>query len=141
MRCSWFKAWHAVLPSRLHGAGKLLCQTCLKMLISVRISLCDTLKVTQLKRFGLIECLDTHTVADIFDFVSKGILSSGDNFVLPAQYAGLPVHAEVGSDMTGSFQNVPLHIQVKDVIIFGKYLQFLLSSENDSVTRSQKGPV
>ena len=112
----------------------------LTMLISVCVVAQRPHRRETLKKFGFVQCKAHHSLADIYSYVSKGVLSSGDNFVLPKQYEDVPVLAEIGESMTATFQSVPLHLRIDGAVSFRKYLQFVLKVDTISESATSSRP-
>lgn len=113
------------------------------MLISVCFVVVKPHKTDTIKKFGLIQCESSHTIADIYSFVSKGVLSSGDNFLLPREYEDAPVTAEIGDSLnpTATFQPVPLHLRIDGAAAFGKYLRFILKVDTEELSSNSHSVV
>ena len=86
--------WSRVLPEQRRAAWLVL-----TMLISVCVVTQWSHKRETLKKFGFVQCEAHHSLADMYSYVSKGVLSSGGNF-------------EFGESMTATFQ---VHFQFQSV--------------------------
>ena len=111
------------------------------MIISVSIRLCKGDTIKTLKNFGLIECEDRQTIAEVYKLVSTGVLNSGDSFVsVSSEYSEYPLRAEIAEGEGGKFQSVPLHLQIKGAAEFGKYFRFNVLEECGSNTLKERTP-
>jgi hypothetical protein len=79
-----------------------------------------------LRPFGLIEVCERDTIFTVYDHVSKGIHSAGDNFVLSPNLRDTPIITHISNTIDGTLQTVPHYSKLKDVIEFGKYLTIKL---------------
>ena len=93
------------------------------MLISVQIT------------FGLVDASPNVTLLRLFHDLSRGVLNTGDRFVLEPAYADFPVESSVSTSITGQFQTIPLSVTMSAVIEFGKFITFNLTGDVQKESR------
>ncbi|XP_070535261.1 uncharacterized protein [Ptychodera flava] len=93
------------------------------MLISVQITFGSKI----LRPFGLVDVSAETTLLRLFHDLSRGVLNTGDRFVLEPEYSDFPVESSVSTSMMGNFQSIPMSVTISALVEFGKYVTFNLT--------------
>lgn len=109
-----------------------------EMLVSIKVQS----GITVLKSWGLVECDQKDSIQTIFNKLSKGVINSGDNFVLEDKYMSYEISASIGHGMLAERQHLPLSSTLESLVEFGKYLVFELKSsfQDESDTEQKTNP-
>ena len=91
-----------------------------------------------IRPFGLVTVDDSWNLMKVYDYLSKGLLNTGDNFVLDAKYRDYPVNVCVSDTSSGVTQSCPMVSCVHEIREFGKFITFKVEAV-ETVGLSQVG--
>ena len=103
-----------------------MCPT-VAMLVSVRV----VSGASELQGYGLVSVPnEMYSLIQFYEVFSKGVLDTGDKFVLDDKFRNYDVREVVSEGMSplAAKQTVPLTFTMADCLTFGKYITFSLQS-------------
>ncbi|XP_070571401.1 uncharacterized protein [Ptychodera flava] len=107
------------------------------MFISIKV----TTGAKVLRPFGLVDVNAQCSLTEVYQDLTRGVLSTGDRFILPNDYEQCCVEVLVSKELNGKFQSVPLTAKVTDCLDFGKYFQFTLNNDENPTNKSTRPTV